>query len=201
MLKCYYYKDKVGELMKRKELLWKLFVSTLSLSAFTFGGGYVIVSLMKKTFVDEYHWIDENEMLDFVAIAQLSPGPIAINGAIIIGYKLSGLLGVIVGVIATLIPPLVIVSIVSVFYHLLKTNLFVSLMLEGMQAGVGAVICCVVYEMATGILQQKSLSSLIVMIVSFIVIECFQVSIVWVVLSCIIIGLIQSWLVKVGEKS
>ena len=62
---------------KRKTILWKLFISTLYLSAFTFGGGYVIVTLMKNKFVDEYHWIEENEMLDLVAIAQSSPGAIA----------------------------------------------------------------------------------------------------------------------------
>ena len=54
----------------RKKVLWKIFISTLYLSAFTFGGGYVIVSLMKKKFVDELHWVEEKEMLDLVAIAQ-----------------------------------------------------------------------------------------------------------------------------------
>ena len=76
--------------MERKEkirILWKLFYSTLYLSAFTFGGGYVIITLMKKKFVDEYRWIEEEEMLDLVAIAQSSPGPIAVNGAIVVGYK------------------------------------------------------------------------------------------------------------------
>ena len=56
---------------------------------FTFGGGYVIVSLLKKKFVDEYHWIENEEMLDLVAIAQSSPGAIAVNGAIVVGYKLA----------------------------------------------------------------------------------------------------------------
>ena len=73
----------------RKKVLWKIFISTLYLSAFTFGGGYVIVSFMKKKFVDELHWIEEKEMLDLVAIAQSSPGAIAINGAIVVGYKLA----------------------------------------------------------------------------------------------------------------
>ena len=67
------------------KILWKIFLSTLYLSAFTFGGGYVIVTLMKKKFVDEYHWIGEDEMLDLVAIAQSSPGAIAVNGAIVVG--------------------------------------------------------------------------------------------------------------------
>ena len=73
----------------QKHLLSKLFISTLYLSAFTFGGGYVIVTLMKKKFVDQYHWIDDEEMLDLIAIAQSSPGAIAVNGAIVVGYKLA----------------------------------------------------------------------------------------------------------------
>ena len=73
--------------MERGKVIWKLFISTLYLSAFTFGGGYVIITLMKKKFVDEYHWIDEEEMLDLVAIAQSAPGPIAVNGAIVIGIS------------------------------------------------------------------------------------------------------------------
>ena len=79
------------EKKNKKKMLWKIFISTLYLSAFTFGGGYVIVTLMKKKFVDDYHWIEENEMLDLVAIAQSSPGAIAVNGAIVVGYKLAGI--------------------------------------------------------------------------------------------------------------
>lgn len=77
----------------------RLFLSTLYLSAFTFGGGYVIVTLMKKKFVDEYHWIEENEMLDLVAIAQSSPGAIAVNGAIVVGYKLAGIAGTVTAIL------------------------------------------------------------------------------------------------------
>lgn len=76
-------------MVKKRDVLLKIFVSTLYLSAFTFGGGYVIVTLMKKKFVDEYRWIEEDEMLDLTAIAQSAPGAIAVNGAIVIGYKLA----------------------------------------------------------------------------------------------------------------
>ena len=66
--------------MEKKSTVWKkLFLSTLSLSMFTFGGGYVIISLMKTKFVDQLHWINEDEMLDMTAIAQSSPGAIAVN--------------------------------------------------------------------------------------------------------------------------
>lgn len=88
----------------KKHILWKLFVSTLYLSTFTFGGGYVIVTLMKNKFVDELGWIEEKEMLDMVAIAQSSPGPIAVNGAIVIGYKLCGIIGAGAAVLGAVIP-------------------------------------------------------------------------------------------------
>lgn len=88
-----------------KEKLLKLFIETFYLSAFTFGGGYVIVSLMQKKFVNEYHWIEEDEMLDLVAIAQSAPGAIAVNGAIVVGYKLAGISGVIVSVFGAVLPP------------------------------------------------------------------------------------------------
>ncbi len=135
----------------KSKVLQKLFLSTLYLSAFTFGGGYVIVTLMKKKFVDEYHWIEENEMLDLVAIAQSSPGPIAVNGAIVVGYKLAGLIGVLVSIIGTIIPPFLVISVISVCYQAFRDNFFVSQMLEGMQAGVGAVIASVTYEMGMGL--------------------------------------------------
>ena len=136
---------------QKKEVLVKLFLSTLYLSAFTFGGGYVIVTLMKKKFVDEYHWIEEDEMLDLTAIAQSSPGAIAVNGAIVVGYKLAGLPGVLVSIVATVIPPFVIIALISVFYNAFRNNWLISQMLEGMQAGVGAVIASVVYDWPRGL--------------------------------------------------
>ena len=99
----------------KKTVLTRLFFSTLYLSAFTFGGGYVIVTLLKKKFVDEYHWIGEDEMLDLVAIAQSAPGAIAVNGAIVVGYKLAGMLGAVGAIVAPIIPPFLILSVISVF--------------------------------------------------------------------------------------
>ena len=124
----------------KKKVLWKIFISTLYLSAFTFGGGYVIVTLMKKKFVDEYHWIEEDEMLDLVAIAQSSPGAIAVNGAIVVGFKLAGLPGTLVAILGTIIPPFLIISVISIFYAAFRDNFVISRLLLGMQAGVGAVI-------------------------------------------------------------
>lgn len=175
-----------------KNKLVKLFFSTLYLSAFTFGGGYVIVSLMRKKFVEDYHWIDEDEMLDLVAIAQSAPGPIAVNGAIVVGYKMAGLLGIFISVLATIIPPFVIISVISVFYEIFKTNLIVSLMLEGMQAGVGAVIASVCSEMGSGLLKEKNSLYPIIMIGAFVANYIFNINVMIVIIICIMIGLLYS---------
>ncbi len=178
----------------KKQILMKLFISTLYLSAFTFGGGYVIVTLMKKKFVDEYHWIDENEMLDLIAIAQSSPGAIAVNGAIVVGYKLAGMIGAITAIIATILPPIVIISVISVFYDQFHDNVIVSQVLTGMQAAVGAIIADVVYGMAGGVVEEKKLSENVIMIAAFVATCFFDVPVYMVIIVCIFIGTVQTYI-------
>ena len=156
------------------------------------GGGYVIVTLMKKKFVDDYHWIEENEMLDLVAIAQSAPGPIAVNGAIVVGYKLAGLAGTLVAIIGTIIPPFVIISLISAFYHAFRDNYLVSQMLEGMQAGVGAVIASVTYEMGCGIIKKKDNVATIVMIAAFIAACVLGINVIYIVIASGVFGVIRT---------
>ena len=110
---------------------------------------------MKKKFVDQYHWIDDEEMLDLIAIAQSSPGAIAVNGAIVVATSWQGIPGVLLCVLATVLPPFVIISILSVFYAAFQSNVWIRLLLEGMQSGVAAVIASVVYDMGRGIIREK----------------------------------------------
>ncbi len=181
---------------KKSKTLLKIFITTLYLSAFTFGGGYVIVSLMKKKFVDENHWIEQDEMLDLVAIAQSSPGPIAINGAIAVGYKLCGMAGALVAIIGTIIPPFVIISIISYCYNAFRSNWIISQLLEGMQAGVAAVIASVTYDMGKDVVKQRDGLSLVIMIVAFVASYILEVNVVFIVIACGLIGLGRGQLEK-----
>ena len=181
---------------KQDKKLWKIFWSTFYLSAFTFGGGYVIVSLMKKKFVDEYHWIEEEEMLDLVAIAQSAPGAIAVNGAIVIGYKLAGIAGILTAIAGTVIPPFLIISILSAGYQTFRSNQIISLMLEGMQAGVGAVIASVTYEMGAGVVKEKDPLSLVILVCAFAAACFFKVNVIYIVLVCGAIGAVRTILAK-----
>ena len=176
----------------KKEVLKKLFFSTLYLSAFTFGGGYVIVTLMKQKFVDELHWIEEEEMLDLIAIAQSAPGAIAVNGAIVVGYKLSGIVGALVAILATIIPPFLIITAISFFYELFRDNFVVSSLLSGMQAGVGAVIASTVWNMGGGVVKQKDPANLLIMAAAFVAACVFRVNVVYIILTCIAIGIVRT---------
>lgn len=177
---------------KKKHILMTLFLATLYLSAFTFGGGYVIVSLLKNKFVDHYHWIDEEEMLDLVAIAQSSPGAIAVNGSIVVGYKIAGIPGVLVSVFGAIIPPMVIISIVSVFYNLFSTNKMIAALLSGMKAGVGAVIASVVYDIGKNVVKTKDLMNIIIMIISFCISYFLDINVIFIILSVGILGFVRT---------
>lgn len=131
---------------KKKKFL-TLFLSTFTLSACTFGGGFVIIPLMRKKFVDQLHWIEEQEMLDLAAIAQSAPGAIAVNASILVGYHVAGVPGALLTVTGTVLPPLLIISVISFFYAAFRSNPIVSMAMNGMMAGVAAVICDVVVTM------------------------------------------------------
>lgn len=191
----------IGPLKKRNRLL-KIFLSTLYLSAFTFGGGYVIITLMKQKFVDELHWIDDDEMLDMVAIAQSSPGPIAVNGAVIIGYKLEGIAGFFSAVLGAVLPPFVILTVISMFYSAFRNLFVVQSLLTGMKAGVSAVILSVVYDMAAGVVKGKDWVNIAVMILAFAATYFGKVNVVFVILITIAFGAVRTILrEKRGTKA
>lgn len=177
---------------KDMKFYWKLFQSTFTLSAFTFGGGYVIVPLMRKKFVEQLKWIEDQEMLDLIAIAQSSPGAIAVNASIIIGYRLAGVLGSLITILGTVLPPLIIISTISLFYEAFRSNEIVSLIMKGMQAGVAAVIIDVIINMASSIIKNKAIIPILVMIGAFIATYFFKVNIILIILVCGIIGVLST---------
>ena len=180
-------KRKTGE----RNVLWTLFTSMLYISAFTFGGGFVIVTFMKKKFVDELHWISEDEMLDMTALAQSAPGAIAVNAAILVGRRVAGFTGMIVSVLGTIIPPITILAVISLFYKAFATNPWVAAVLGGMQAGVAAVICDVVWNLGTKVVKEKSAMSIAIMAGAFIATAFFKVNVIVIILCAAALGVIR----------
>ena len=171
----------------------KLFWSVFELSACTFGGGFVIVPLMRKRFVEELGWIEEQEMLDMTAIAQSSPGAIAVNAAILVGYHVAGISGALLTVLGTVIPPMIIISVISMFYQAFRDNPVVNLVMAGMLCGVAAVIFDVVIDMTKTIFEKKKILPVLVLIGAFIAVRFFSVNILLVILVCGIIGILETW--------
>ncbi|MEG0496371.1 MAG: chromate transporter [Carnobacterium sp.] len=185
---------------KDKKFYWTLFSSTFTLSAFTFGGGYIIVPLMKKRFVQDLKWIDEEEMMDLVAISQSAPGPIAVNASIIVGYRMAGIPGALLSTLGTVLPPLAIITAISYFYIAFRENAVINALLFGMQAGVAAVIVDVVINMGLAIIKDKRLLPVIMMILSFIATAVFDVNIVLILFICGAIGAYTTYRLNLLKK-
>lgn len=178
-----------GNTMKpSKKTYRQLFLSTFKLSACTFGGGFVIIPLMRKRFVEELHWIEEQEMLDLTAIAQSSPGAIAVNASILVGYRVAGVLGALVTVLGTVLPPLIIISVISFFYTAFRDNAVVNMAMTGMLAGVAAVICDVVVTMGRSIVRQKRILPIAVLVGVFVAVWFFKINVIAIILVCGLIG-------------
>ena len=171
----------------------KLFLSTFQLSACTFGGGFVMIPLMKKKFVDGVHWIEEQEMMDLTAIAQSSPGAIAVNAAILVGYRLAGITGALVTALASVLPPLIIISIISCFYKAFREHALVTMVMVGMLAGVAAVLCDVVLTMGASVVKERKVLPIMILAASFIAVHFFKINIGLVILVCGVLGAADSF--------
>lgn len=188
--------------MKKKadaKTLWKLFASMFVLSSCTFGGGFVIVSLMKKKFVDEKHWLDADEMLDITAITQSAPGPLPVNASVIIGYRMAGILGSVIAVLGTIMPPMIIISLISLCYEQFRTNEIIATALRVTRAGVAAVIIDVTLNLAGNVLKVKRVLYTAMMVLCLIAVTVFDISAMAVILTCLLIGIIDAAVVSKKE--
>lgn len=184
---------------KKKVSMLKLFISMLEISTFTFGGGFVIIGMMRKKFCDELHWVTDDEVLDMTAIAQSAPGALAVNSAVIFGYRIAGFKGALISTIATIIPPIVIISIITMIYDAFSTNTIVQTALRVMRAGVGAIITDVVIDLAKNVVDSKDILNIVLMIAAFIASWFFGVSAITLILLFIALGIVRYFMDKKRE--
>lgn len=190
--------------MKNNEIkiwIW-LFGVNFFISAFTFGGGYVVIPMIKKYFVDRKKLFDNEQLMDMAAIAQSSPGAIAINLSVLSGYRAAGMIGAIISCIAAVLPPLIILGVISVYYLMFRDNQMISSILKGMEAGVGALIVDIVLDMSRAVFREKQRIMSLIIPITFIASFVFHINVVFIILSCSIICFIDGWLKKKkGEKT
>lgn len=183
-----------------KKILQKIFLTSFFISAFTFGGGYVIVPLMKKKFSDELKWIDEPEMLDLVAIAQSAPGPIAVNASILVGYKIAKFWGTVASVLGTVLPPLITISVISFFYLIFKENTYAKLLLKGLQIGAAAVIADAVFSICSSSVKKDPVFSVTVVLLAFIASFILKINVIWIIPIAGVVGFLYDFLKKKFTK-
>ena len=173
--------------MKKTKLILTLFLAFFKIGAFTFGGGYAMLSLLENEFVEKKKWLTKEEFLDMVAIAESTPGPIAINSATFIGYKATGVIGSAFATLGVVLPSFIIIFIISLFLDKFLTLTLVANAFRGIQA-------CVVYLIgSTGIklfkqMEKKPLpfaimSTILVAMVTFSIFAIKFSSIVFILVS------------------
>lgn len=200
-MKCAIKRTKGKEKMKKDySKLGTLFRSMFMLSACTFGGGFVIVSLMKKKFVEELKWLDEDEMLDVTAITQSAPGPLPVNASVIIGYRIAGVIGSLTAILGTILPPMIIISVISLFYEQFRTNPYIAVALQVMRAGVAAVIFDVVINLAQNVVKTRRILYIAMMVIAFISTYLLGVSAMIIIFTCLGIGLIDLAITLMKKK-
>lgn len=145
--------------MTRRRVCLTLFLSMLRISAFTFGGGFVIIPLMRKQFVEKLKWLEEDDMLDMIAIAQSSPGAVSVNIASQLGYRISGAAGSACAVAGAVLPPLVWLSLISMCYESFRSSPVVDAFLRSMQPAVAAVILSASLSMLHSLKHKERLST------------------------------------------
>jgi len=179
------------KLTEKKDLkfYWTMFTAVLSVCLFTFGGGLVIVPLLRKKFVEGLGWFEDDEMMDLVAIAQSTPGPVAINCSTLIGYRLAGIKGALLAVFAAVLPPLVIITIISIAYEAFSENTIVRMALRAMQAGIAAVIADVAFGMGQNVVKPKKILPIVIMVAAFIAAFFLSINVAYIIIACGLIGL------------
>lgn len=178
-----------GPSLKKNFSLLRLFYHSLLLSAFTFGGGYVIVPLMKGRFVEDLGWLKEDEMMNLIAIGQSAPGPVAINSSIIVGHQLAGLKGALVATLGTTLPPLLIMTIVSYIYLAIRDNVWVQNIMTGMQAGIAAIILSVVIDLILQLIRTKNKVLISMMVIGLILALVFNVNAIYLLVAAALFSL------------
>ena len=159
----------------------------LFISTFTFGGGYVVVPMVRKYFIQKKNYLHEDALLEMAAISQSTPGAIAINLVSLVGYHIAGIPGLIISCISAVIPPFAILSAICTCYSMIISNTLVLAVLKGMQAGAVALIVDFIVDMSTMILKERSILMVILAILSFFISFFTSINVIFVLLgSCLI---------------
>ena len=184
---------------KEKSKILKLFLTFLKIGAFTFGGGYAMIPLIQREVSEKEGWITDDDILDIIAIAESTPGPIAINSATFVGYKTCGFWGAFFSTFGVVLPSFIIISLISLILNQFQDNMAVQYAFNGIRAGVLALILKAFWTMYKKC--PKGAVSYIVAAGSFIAAAIFNINVLFIIICCALFGLISSlWCAKEAKK-
>ena len=182
-------------LEKRASKIWKLFTTFFKIGAFTFGGGYAMIPIIQKEAVEKNGWVTDDDILEIIAIAESTPGPIAINSATFVGYRTAGVLGSAAATLGVVLPSFVIIFAISFVLRQFQELKAVQYAFQGIRAGVLALLCKALWGMYKK--NKKNWASYTVMAGAFILTAIVDVSILPVIIGCAVFGLVTA---KIMER-
>lgn len=173
------------------EILW----SFLKIGAFTFGGGYAMIPLIQHEVINHRRWLREGEFVELLTIAQTAPGPIALNTAVFVGYKLRGYRGALAAVLGVVIPSFLIILVVAMFFADMRDNVWVDAAFKGMRPAVVALIVAPIVGLARGMnMWLIAVAAAIALVVWY-----FGLSPVWFLMAGALGGVL--WVAKCGKEA
>ena len=178
--------------------LLKLFTTFFKIGAFTFGGGYAMIPLIQREAVEKNNWVSDDDILEIIAIAESTPGPIAINSATFIGYKVAGNFGAAMATLGVALPSFLIISVISYILKEFQDNKTVAYAFFGIRAGVVALILKAIVTMFKK--TEKNTVGVIIMLLAFILSAFTDVSVLFVIILCGVSGILTSFLRERGLK-
>lgn len=177
--------------------LWKLFVTFCRIGAFTFGGGYAMLPMIQKEIVEKNKWATEEEVMDYYAIGQCTPGVIAVNTATFIGFKLKGIPGAIAATTGVVFPSIVIITIIAMYFNHFQDYAIVRHAFGGIRIAVTALIVNTVIKMLKT--SVRDWLGILIFGMSFLAVAFFNLSPIIIVVFSGIIG-IATMAVRTGER-
>jgi len=181
--------------LKFKKVLG-LFLTFLKIGAFTFGGGYAMIPVIQREIVEKHGWISDDDILDIIAIAESTPGPIAINSATFVGYQVAGFWGSVASTFGVVLPAFTIIYIISFFLRQFEELKAIKYAFIGIRAGVLSLLINAVIKMGKKCF--KNIFSYIVVALSFAAVAIFDVNVLFVIIVCAVSGVIMTLASKKG---
>ena len=182
--------------MKLKTL-WQVFASFFKIGAFTFGGGYAMIPLIQNEAVEKRGWVTDDDILEVIAIAESTPGPIAINSATFVGYRAAGVLGSACATLGVVLPSFVIILLISFVLKQFQDIRAVQYAFQGIRAGVLALLCKSLWTMYKK--SPKGWAGYVLMGAAFVLTAIFDINVIFVIIGCAVFGLVTSRYMKKKE--